>query len=107
MTEANRIRLAEAMGWKQEIHQPFANAKGMPYWRRGDETCSHIDPFTDANDCEALIKWLWTEHKVEVEISFGEFHSVSWMDGEVWPAPESFGIDWKQGVCELALKVIE
>ncbi|HEC66879.1 MAG TPA: hypothetical protein ENI23_16510 [bacterium] len=65
------------------------------------------DSENDANDCEALIRWLWNEHKVELLISIAEFHSVSWEGGDAWPAPEYFGDNWKRGVVELALKVLD
>ena len=91
MNEA-RIKLAEAMGWEF----PHGPTKHCP------------DPFTDANDCEALIKHLnglgWN-----IEVVFGR-------RGKYYVTFQQFPVagkglnrecdDWKQGVCELALKVM-
>ena len=64
------------------------------------------DPENDANDCEALIVFL-NEQGWEIEIDFniGAQGVVMWREDKSLDCYA--GNNWKQGVCELALKVIE
>jgi len=115
MNEA-RIKLAEAMGWRHSTYDSpsFVNADVMvqkPCWYSPDHGVPQIkipDPFTDANDCEALIKHLESKGiEVTVEFDITEDYVVI----RRIPADPNLliwkGDDWKQGVCELALKVLE
>ena len=63
------------------------------------------DPENDANDCEALIQWL-TEQQYCLTVDFwmGIVQLHTWNEQLVIT---SEGKDWKQGVCELALKVLD
>lgn len=117
MSDKNRIRLALAIGFTRE-HSGIKNDPFPYMWREpsGDiygptfnESGCPFFPFTDANDCEALITWLngrcW---RVNINIELGG-HSV-----KVWrfksPDTKEYvweGSDWKQCVCELALKVLD
>lgn len=114
----DRIKLAEAMGWKL-----IELADGTKYWQAPNEKIEGAgqknppDPFTDANDCEALIRHL-NGQKYDVEI----WHSGNGPEHggrcnvscrvKVSPTVGPYmreGLacdDWKQGVCELALKVL-
>lgn len=112
--EQERIRLAERMGWlniKGWTESPMSGKHPYDRWYRRGEDKQYdylpFNPFTDANDCEALIR-----HLNEA----GYFLYVGWKsdaalaqllrsDGEF--VGEYAGNDWKQGVCELALKVLD
>lgn len=96
--------LAEEMGWTQRSHPDGLG----PCWEAPDGRYLMFrpNPFTDANDCNDLIKHL---------VKQGESLSIGFVDGRC--SVESirsgrFGmISWKgdnymQGVCELALKVL-
>ncbi len=117
----NRIKLAEAMGWKRgEVHT--VAVMGAPIsaqrWTDPDGNdrapSSLPDPFTDANDCEALIRWL-NENGYRVRIDHRRLSAqfveiwragtTNWKFGRLYDAVEHN--DWKTGVCKLALKVIE
>jgi len=116
MTIEARIKLAEARGWKwnhasNDEKMGRWSFKGMTHdWSHVEE---HLpDPFTDANDCEALIQWLndqaWflqleqrsTGAKLMIQI-YRTF-LTSWKHDPWWGPSEN----WKQGVCELALKFV-
>ena len=110
----DRIKLAEAMGWGvgsetlpgQYIGVPPGDTR--PYGQ-GNLTALP-DPFTDANDCEVLITWLneqgWEIHVMWPDAARDDLtHRVSFHNFPEKPK-RWFGDDWKQGVCELALKVI-
>ena len=106
----DRIRLAEAMGWK-----PLAgewDLKSDPKAWEGPDIIGNYDdlpdPFTDANDCDALIKHLESKG-IEVSVEFGiaeDYVVIRRMPADpdliIWR-----GDNWKQGVCELALKVLD
>lgn len=116
--DEKQVKLVEAMGWVW--HQPTDERKklfdnGMGRWEfkgmyREWSTKEElpVDPFTDANDCEALIQLL-NEQGWIVNVDWSSEHSV-----KIWrfrnPDTKEFtwqGNDWKQGVCELALMVLE
>ena len=67
----DRIKLAEAMGWEwcQDVDQPFSekgqwrNASGAWLARTKKEELP-FDPFTDANDDYAVLKWIRQQHFV-------------------------------------------
>ncbi len=62
----DRIKLAEAMGWKPIGKQPVAETVAgiayLPKWQHdifGKLTADHLpDPFTDANDDYAVLEWM-------------------------------------------------
>lgn len=108
MTEC--IKLAKAIGWKYIDHC------GTKRWITPDNlgftgylNGPQFDPFTDANDCYALIKHLnglgW-----EVTVH----HSTKRIQVQLWKFSEGIapydltweGDNWKHGVCKLTLKVI-
>ncbi|KKN66729.1 hypothetical protein LCGC14_0468400 [marine sediment metagenome] len=92
MNEEGRILLAEAMGGP--IWEAYINPGKHP------ENVNLPDPFTDANDCEALIRWL-NERGHHLEIRFyanGDSDVTIGLPKRIW-----VGANWKQGVCELAL----
>ena len=98
----DRIKLAEVMGYTKTKHNRWKS----PCGKRVDSYPPN--PFTDANDCEALIKHLESKG-IEVTVEFGvveDYVVIRRMPADpdliVWR-----GDDWKQGVCKLALKVIE
>lgn len=70
------------------------------------------NPFEDANDCEDVIRWLG-KRGIGVDIyrrPWMEQESVTiYIQGEpiAWKEKRWQGEDWKQGVCELALKVLD
>jgi hypothetical protein len=59
----DRIRLAEAMGWKRLDHTPDRWFNDAPEHRQ--EECRHTeylpDPLTDANDDYAVLEWVRTD----------------------------------------------
>lgn len=117
----DRIKLAEALGWHSIRDHGDRDIVGLSAGYQAEDTTRRDpsdyywksaqrlpDPFTDANDCEALIKHLnsklWT-----VSVFFGlagnfEVSVVSGNRGEY--CHEIQCDDWKQGVCELALKFL-
>ena len=111
----DRIKLAEAMGWelKDAETYSFVDSSKKNYrkqWYRPDgithSTIKLPDPENDANDCEALIRWLEKSHLVWITINFGCGQQTAI---HAWNDDVEFkwsGDNWKQGVCELALKVI-
>jgi len=106
--DQDRIKLAEAMGWKP-LGGEWDKKGDPPAWEGPDIIGAFYDlpdPFTDANDCEALIRWL-NEQGYQVQVIFG--FGVS---DQVWIGHNKIQIgevisDWMHGVCELALKVID
>ena len=93
--------LAKAMGWTETKYQRWLSPD------RKMRCDFPPDPFTDANDCEALIRWL-NEKGVSVELHLdnnGYVVVFGYMNPDPFFSYE--GDDWKQGVCELALKEIE
>jgi len=88
----DRIKLAEAM---------FQRPQYAIDWM------ADFDPFTDANDCEALIKWL-TEQGYTVVIQIWDTEALVDLETiDNRPNLKGNCDDYKQGVCELALKIIE
>ena len=110
----NIIRLAEFVGWKlienngfwrwcdPDGHMRFAISN------RPDHQPAPIDPYTNANDTEAVIRKLKETH-IYVCVFHGEVDSIKLYGNKEWAQslrPEWSGDDWKHGVCELALKVM-
>lgn len=121
MTDKIRIRLAEAMGWQKHPDEHWwicpntgysATPPGLP------------DPKNNANDCEALIRWLNTQGlQILIDFAFDvvgpkspehDLGDISALDhvamfdvsSREWTHHWE-GDNWKQGVCELACKVLE
>ena len=120
----DRIKLAEVMGWNNITDQHLDTDSNLyvlggfpPDTRAYGVRSSLPDPFTDANDCEALIRWLneqgwyfhieqWDTIKREKKNTLIELYRTrltSWKNDTWW----GDFTDWKQGVCELALKVLD
>ena len=108
-----RIKLAEFVGWKR--HEADGGVVGIyDYWE-SPEGETHgmttfqgpkFNPRNDANDCEALIRKLnEAGHDVVVHHN-NEDRQWVWFhtpDNRItWK-----GDDWKQGVCDLAEKIID
>ena len=103
----DRIRLAEWQGWTLIELQD-----GTKYWRVPNEKLEGVgqllppNPLTDANDCEALIKHLNSKGwEVEVDFNIGAQGVIMWCDDK--SQDHYAGQDWKQGVVELAIKVLD
>jgi len=64
---SNRIKLAEAMGWKvEECDREYFNEPTMSNGRYGHLPHMSVgmllpDPFTDANDDYAVLEWMITK----------------------------------------------
>lgn len=109
--QAARIKLAEAMGWRFDAGEYIAGDWDDEYrWTDPQgRKCTHgPDPFTDANDCDALRQWLndagwWIIINIHKNRSC---HLILGM-GISDPQLDWNGNDWMHGVCELALKVID
>ena len=116
----DRIKLAEAMGWI-----PAAHPQDRKYqcWIDPNHNGRKVsdqqlpDPFTDANDCHALIKHLNGQH-ISVSVtqwaSYGTLPSVNVagkcgvrFDHNIGTHQEWTGDNYMQGVCELALEVLD
>ena len=100
-TAGRRIKLAEAIGGP--IWEAYINPGKHP------ECVELPDPYTDANDCEALIRWLERAHLIWLTVGFGCGQQAD-IDAYYDDGDSEFhwaGDDWKQGVCKLALKVID
>ena len=114
MTDADRIRLAKARGWNNITDKHLDRdtdlyvLAGLPPNTRSYGVRTPLpDPFRDANDCEALIRFLVSK-KYYIGIQYS-YDSPTYVEifrhdtlREDWE-----GDDWKAGVCELALKVID
>jgi len=106
----DRIQLAEMMGWMPtSIYTSVSGVHDVTVWASPNGERNRMaedlpDPFTDANDCEALINHLQTEFLIAVTVKFGKGVRFDHYSG---PRREIEIGDWKQGVCELALKVNE
>ncbi len=117
MTDADRIKLAEAMGWVRK--HPDSDFFFPPSGQKlsGQETYHILGlprPDSDANDCNALIKHLnglnydvriWhsgnSEHQCNVRCRVRLWHCST------YEKHEYAGDNWMQGICELALKAID
>ena len=116
--QEKQIKLAEAVGWKwQETNDhPFGDSWRGGRWISpsgdiqsgivGCEVPPHFNPFTDANDCNALIK-----HLNGLNISVQVVHGIFTDSVRFWKESEQFsnwkGDNWMHGVCELALKALD
>lgn len=103
VTPEQRIQLAEAMGWK-------STSFGWAHPVSKIEYENLPDPENDANDTEAVIRWLKKTIVREVEINHRD-GSMTTVKFRFYEKPRSSiswqGNNWKQGVCELAMKVID
>ena len=124
----DRIKLAEAMGWTH-IHMKHVKMDGKSYpfgCPTADQYSDGVvrkqykeqipDPFTDANDCEALIYWLnsigwfvdidWQITNDE-RMAAGAYVHIWHKDSEIHHRTDIDVDRWKEGLCRLALKVLE
>ena len=127
MDEA-RIKLAEAMGWRrveegtnawwpspkvvEQIKQQYPDAIAIDYVGLD----SLPDPFTDANDCEALIQHLnslgWQveihwQHTSDENLAAGSWIHI-WQHGTEIHHRADIDVDrWKIMVCNIALAILE
>ena len=120
----NRIRLAEWQGWTHiRMKYVAMDKRSYPFGCvPGNVNDTHLkeqipDPYTDANDCEALIRHLrkrgWL---IRIEdqgtpasplmpvVAWLTIHAHRPFRVHRWRGPCD---DYKQGVCELALKVLD
>ena len=109
--EQARIRLAEAMGWETDGNGNWRTAPYDPQISSSGWISQEYlpDPFTDANDCEALILWLDSQGiSVELEILDGEWAIALWDMHRQTPQQIATyeGTDWKAGVTRAALEVL-
>lgn len=107
--QQNRIKLALLVGWTRDEQWKgwvlHITEKQRDIVRDPDLL---PDPFTDANDCDALIKHLNGQgYDVQCIHGHREPAVVRTIRTSDWDCEEWSGDDWKQGVCELALKVID
>jgi len=69
MTDQDRIRLAEAMGWvPTTIYTSASGRRDVTRWRSPKGRPNMMlpdlpDPFTDANDDYAVLEWMRTQEK--------------------------------------------
>ncbi len=106
------IRLAEAMGGARVYTEGLFRYKMYRHPVTGVHTRDNkFHPFTDANDCNALIKHLGAKWSVQVNFSserhpaYVELYGPRDMTNR--PSHRWHGDNWMHGVCELAFKVIE
>ena len=117
--QEKRIKLAEAMGLRVEerdrVYPPESSMVNGRYCYLPHDSLGRLlpDPFTDANDCNALIKHL-NGLDCEVTVSWGpnnrvgpEYRVDVFLDDKHCHRHSYHGPDWMKGVCDLALKVIE
>ena len=109
MTDSEkRIKLAKAIGWKQEEH--FGATRWIRPENKGTDGFLDLsfDPYTNANDCNALIKHLnGLGYDVQILRNHREADVVRTIRTKDWDCEEWEGDNWMHGVCELALKVID
>ena len=106
----DRIKLAEAMGWERTKYDRWLSPDRK---MRCEEP---PDPFTDANDCEALIEFLNSKGwQVEVHWQFTDDESLAagayvhiWNRFSEVHERSDIDVDrWKECVCKLALKALK
>ena len=128
----NRIKLAEFVGWEWHHLVDYPNKDSGQWSLHGMfrdwsiKSDLPFNPYEDANDCEALISKL-TSMGWNVEIYHGTytqdvrdedpdhiyingyrvFVHIWNIDTEEHHRKDMDQDSWKQGVCELALKVID
>ncbi len=100
------------MGWVRYDNIEYSNSGFTWRWVHPDreyptfatKDTAPISPDTDANDTEAVIRWLNEQdrHVKIVTTRHGAAVMVGRLSGGLWE-----GDNWKIGVCELALKVID
>jgi hypothetical protein len=108
----DRIKLALAMGW--EIIEGYA----VPYGIAPSEATERElpDPFTDANDCEALIEHLngegWQveihwQHTSDENLAAGAWVHI-WQHGTEIHHRTDIDVDrWKEAVSRIAVAIFE
>ena len=87
MVNKDRIRLAEAMGWEWDttIRGRRGYPDDWPVWIKpnGDRWFSPADmpdPFTDANDDYAVLKWMRPDEGVHIGYADGSSNWSLWSD---------------------------
>ena len=123
MNTQDRITLAEAMGWTPlDLNltgwwmPPGATIDDHPFIIERRWVDDLPDPFTSADDCEALIKHLnglglelCIVHGIgyaRVLLSGGKERDKTFKPLKIGEQGDECD-NWKQGVCELALKVLK
>jgi hypothetical protein len=117
--QENIIALAEWLGWKCTSKTTYPDGEVYKtYWRdpvHGTSSNSFEDlpnPYTSADDCDAVIRKL-TDRDWQVDVCNGRSCGRPFACVRLWSTvnddwPEIWqGDDYKHGVCELALKVID
>ena len=117
--DEQRIKLAEFTGEIVKVRHSLPYPNGLGWKSPQGEIRPVPNPRTDANDCEALIAHLM-ELGWYVEIGFqtypeprhyvegmGVFLHIWHVDTEQHERIDYSFDNWKQGVCELAEKVID
>lgn len=111
--QEQRIKLAEAMGWSARELPPVGIDKVVmweimrPNGKSFKWPTKHysFDPWTNATDCESVIRKL-NDLSYWLEIYRNPIGCVIRMGKHDMVATTWRGDDYKQGVCELALKVL-
>jgi hypothetical protein len=123
--QADRIKLAEAMGWEWKpwaASDPFFQENvDMGFWHlpngqraelekhviaSGKETCPPFDPFTDANDDYAVLEWMRESWKGK-EGHHGHWHQAA---QRLWWRWDEYAVDVPYQIgdyARAALKVID
>lgn len=104
----DRIKLAKAMGWELILYP-----NDGPMWRLKNTNWARFknppDPFTDANDCEALIAWL-NKEGYEVDVLFwpeSDATVIVKSNNNLRFFNEDTIMDWKASIARAALKVLD
>lgn len=103
----DEVTLALAMGWRENVPPEAAG-----WWTRGKQhRVGPPDPFTNANDCNALIKHL-NGLGFEVHLMFPSVERKDLKhEVRIYNSPKGRqlwrGDNWMHGVCELALNVLD
>lgn len=82
----DRIKLAEAMGWRLDPDLDFIQGSHTNYWLSPDANVTRVsealpDPFTDANDDYAVLEWMrshGTDYQPPSNKFSGELFNPQW-----------------------------
>lgn len=112
--DKERVRIATALGWTDIRRESNAEFKDLGYWGLPPNSSHRLGipaPRNNASDCEALMRWLQSE-RYDVEIRIGwaakDRVRIRWIDDEGQRVFHYLDVDdWKRGICDLAIKIIE